>query len=349
MEKVEDILQKKISVIIPVFNTESYISKCLDSLLGQTYTNLEIVVVDDGSTDGSWDVIQSYSGKDSRIKAIRQLNQGVSKARNNALSIASGDYISFVDSDDWLDLNTYENIMCMMNEYSAEALFFCWMEEYADGSSYNGKNDGKLIIPLDDRDILKTYFENNIYLRISSGVIGKNLISDFAFSEELKCGEDMLFTFQLLSNAHRVVYYNAPFYHRYNRFNSATKIGRFDPKFMGLGIATDRMLEYVKKNRLELVPLAVSYSLTFYMELRSKMLYYGCIKEYPELFERIENRRRELWTEAHKEKSRLKTKVLVAYVLSEISDKLFLFTVNIYYKHIKRTFAKVERLSKKEE
>ena len=110
MEKVEDILQKKISVIIPVFNTESYISKCLDSLLGQSYTNLEIIVVDDGSTDGSWDVIQSYSGKDSRIKAIRQLNQGVSKARNIAIDEAQSEYISFIDSDDWINESYYENL-----------------------------------------------------------------------------------------------------------------------------------------------------------------------------------------------------------------------------------------------
>jgi len=92
----------KISVIVPVYNVENYVSKCLDSIIGQTYKNLEIIVVNDGSTDNSGHICEDYAKRDERITLIHQNNQGLSMARNNALDVASGEYMGFVDSDDWI-------------------------------------------------------------------------------------------------------------------------------------------------------------------------------------------------------------------------------------------------------
>ena len=102
-----------INIIVPVYNTEKYIRKCLDSIVNQTYRNLEIIVVDDGSTDSSGDICDEYAHKDARIKVIHKENGGVSSARNAALDLCTpgGDLVAFVDSDDWLELNMYETLL----------------------------------------------------------------------------------------------------------------------------------------------------------------------------------------------------------------------------------------------
>ena len=100
-----------VSIIVPIYNSESLLSACLDSILGQSYQNLEIILVDDGSTDHSSQVIKKYAKKDSRIKTITQKNQGQSTARNQGLKLAKGDYISFIDSDDTIDHSFIEKLL----------------------------------------------------------------------------------------------------------------------------------------------------------------------------------------------------------------------------------------------
>lgn len=100
----------KVSIIVPVYNVEKYLSHCLDSLINQTLKDIEIIVVNDGATDNSPKIIEKYAQKDSRIRVVNQKNQGLSGARNSGVKIANGDYISFVDSDDWLDVNFIEKL-----------------------------------------------------------------------------------------------------------------------------------------------------------------------------------------------------------------------------------------------
>ena len=94
-----------ISIIVAVYNGEKYLRQCIKSIINQTYRNLEIIVIDDGSTDDSPNICDEWAKKDNRIKVIHQTNQGVSKSRNNALEIASGKYVSFIDQDDFVDNN----------------------------------------------------------------------------------------------------------------------------------------------------------------------------------------------------------------------------------------------------
>ena len=97
-----------ISVIIPIYNVEKYLEKCIQSIINQTYRNLEIILVDDGSTDNSGEIADKYKKIDNRIKVIHKINGGLSDARNKECEIATGEYISFIDSDDYIDLNMYE-------------------------------------------------------------------------------------------------------------------------------------------------------------------------------------------------------------------------------------------------
>ena len=110
----------KISVIVPVYNCEKYLPSCLDSILNQTYTSLQIILVDDGSPDKSGIICDQYAAKDSRIQVIHQKNQGVSAARNAGLACADGDAVGFVDSDDTIDADMYETLTSLMLAHKAD-------------------------------------------------------------------------------------------------------------------------------------------------------------------------------------------------------------------------------------
>ena len=115
-----------ISIIVPVYNTSQYLPKCINSITNQTYKNLEIFLVDDGSTDGSLDICYDFEKQDSRIRVLTKVNGGQGSARNMALDIATGDYISFVDSDDYLGPDAYEKMLNAMKESNAD-LAVCFL------------------------------------------------------------------------------------------------------------------------------------------------------------------------------------------------------------------------------
>lgn len=129
---------KIISVIVPVYNVEKTIRKCLDSILSQTYKNLEIILVNDGSTDNSGDICKEYYKKDSRIVMINKQNGGLSSARNAALDVMNGSYVAFVDSDDWIENNFIEKL------YEDICEFDC---DIAIGYTFNVSMDGKMWRP----------------------------------------------------------------------------------------------------------------------------------------------------------------------------------------------------------
>lgn len=109
-------LEKKVSVIIPVYNAAKYLDKCLESICGQTYQNLEIILVNDGSTDDSWSICERWERKDKRINVINKVNRGPSETRNRGIDIATGEYIYFVDSDDYIACNLIEEVVNYMNK-----------------------------------------------------------------------------------------------------------------------------------------------------------------------------------------------------------------------------------------
>ena len=113
-------MEEKISIIIPVYKVQEYLEKCIKSILCQTYRNLEIILVDDGSPDECGNICDRYAAKDKRIHVIHKQNEGVARARNDGLDYASGDYISFIDSDDWIAKNAYEVLLDGLKKYDAD-------------------------------------------------------------------------------------------------------------------------------------------------------------------------------------------------------------------------------------
>ena len=130
--------QPLISVIVPVYNVEQYIHQCVDSILSQTYKNLEIILVDDGSPDNCPAICDEYARNDDRVKIIHQENGGISAARNSALDLCTGEYIAFVDSDDWIESNAYEEMMSEMQKKDLDVVFCGVNVITADGAIKRG-------------------------------------------------------------------------------------------------------------------------------------------------------------------------------------------------------------------
>lgn len=212
----------KISIIIPVYQVEKYIKRCLDSILSQTYSNLEIILIDDGSRDMSGKICDEYAVKDSRIKVIHQDNAGVSVARNKGLDICTGDYITFVDSDDFLEPFMYEKMMEKVTEYNCDVVMCDCV-----------KDDGVMQIPYThniragfyDYDQLKEEYYPHLLMMenveypatISNCLIlfRREVASSIRYIEGVRYSEDLLFGAQLLYNAKSFYYMKGEFYYHY--------------------------------------------------------------------------------------------------------------------------------------
>lgn len=149
----------KFSVIIPVYNTEPFLVKCIDSIVNQTYKNLEIIIINDGSTDGSKQIIESYAKIDSRIIAIHQKNGGIGSAYRAAFKISTGDYISFVDSDDFVSLNMFSYLVSKVKKTNPEIIHFG--KEFIDilGNSISQVKPENIIFTKSIDNILYEHFE----------------------------------------------------------------------------------------------------------------------------------------------------------------------------------------------
>ena len=113
-------MSQKISVIIPVYNVKSYLNRCIESVLTQTYQNLEVIIVDDGSFDGSSEICDAFAQRDSRVKVLHQVNQGLSAARNAGIEISSGEWVAFLDSDDYVEPSIYEDLLNLAMRHNVD-------------------------------------------------------------------------------------------------------------------------------------------------------------------------------------------------------------------------------------
>ena len=213
-----------LSVIVPVYNVEAFLPKCLNSLLNQTYKDLEIILIDDGSTDNSGKICDEYAERDNRIKVIHQKNQGVSAARNVGLDLSTGDYITFVDSDDWCEKDYFENAMLYFFYYDINLLITNFTREQIE----NNKNR-KNCLQYTNKKFLNSYnaIENMVNRRnfgweIFATFYDKQSIHNIRFKKANYYGEDFEFKYRVNKNKKIKVCYTSIFgYHYVNRADSA--------------------------------------------------------------------------------------------------------------------------------
>lgn len=212
-------MSDKISVIVPIYKVEKYLHRCVDSIINQTYTNLEIILVDDGSPDSCPKICDEYAKIDDRVKVIHKENGGLSDARNAGLKIATGDYIAFVDSDDWIHKDMYNILHKNIIEKNADIVecgvkkiskFENQFEEISDESfiKYTKEN---LMKDLICEDIVKQTVWNKLYR--------KNVIKDFTF-EKGKVHEDEFWTYKVFDRCNILIHINADLYYYFQREDS---------------------------------------------------------------------------------------------------------------------------------
>jgi len=201
-----------ISVIIPIYNVEKYLNVCLDSILNQTYKKIEIILVDDGSTDSSLSICHEYKKADERIKIISKSNGGLSSARNAGLDVALGDYISFLDSDDWLEFNTYSLLVDIISKtrHDIIAYNFRKIDDNYIVSEINSYSDC-LLQSSSGKDIAKKILTDELGSQACFALYARKLWNDIRFPLG-RFYEDIPTTYKVYWKADKVLFINDVLY-----------------------------------------------------------------------------------------------------------------------------------------
>lgn len=295
-----------ISVIIPVYNTYRELMKCLDSVCCQTYKNIEIILVDDGSNDGSEKIVDEYASIDNRIIVIHKENGGESSARNIGLEKATGSIISFLDCDDWIDSTMYEIMVEEMRENNLDICACGWTKEYVDKSVVMSN-----ALPLEKRIMNREEFLKKIYMRDSyqgfaymwNKLYKKEVLIDkngkeYRFNEQLSIGGDVVFLAFAALNAKRVKYIDKSFYHYYQRENSGVhslSISKMRDWISAYGVVlkmltdehiSDEVIDYVKRFMAYHASNGVRISIND-NDIEAKCFFQKIMKDYQEEYCRL--------------------------------------------------------------
>lgn len=233
-----------ISIIIPMYNVENQIERCIHSICEQTYQNLEIIIIDDGSTDSSGKKADELAAQDSRIRVIHKENGGVGSARNAGIKAARGDYFGFVDSDDYINIDMYQVLYENLKRHDAN-MSVCWSQNVTDSnfSDFCEKLDIKnqKIRIKSKREIFYYYYNataeancenfnlNDNMLSLCNKLFRREMFDDIRFPEDTFIGEDAYVYFDILKNAEKAVYTDLKLYYYYNRTNSITRTNSYSP------------------------------------------------------------------------------------------------------------------------
>lgn len=221
-----------ISVVVAVYNVEEYIKRCVSSIQNQTYKKLEIILVDDGSTDNCPDILDEMQRNDDRIKVIHKINGGLSDARNAGTGIATGDYIAYVDGDDWIDPQMYEVMLSQIEQYQADCVVCGYKQIYQDHTICVQDDMVKVF---EKGEALKAFIEEDEHYQIQNAAWNKlykrNITQKLRFPKG-RWYEDIVYTTKLFAMVNRCVYINKAFYNYViNREGSIMNVGLNDRIF----------------------------------------------------------------------------------------------------------------------
>lgn len=221
----------KISVIVPVYNVEQYLEQCLNSIIEQTYRDLEIIIVNDGSTDGSAKICDEFGRKDIRIRVVHQINGGVSSARNIGITLATGDYITFVDSDDWLEKEMYEKMIAATYSNVNPNVIMCDFINEKKNSTENitanihcGRYDKKEIIDELYPTLLVTEDLGRVpIVSVWSCFFKKEILHNYNifFDVSLKYAEDYLFMAEVILHSDSFYYLKGNYLYHYRQYEQS--------------------------------------------------------------------------------------------------------------------------------
>lgn len=198
-----------ISIIVPVYNTEKYLHRCIGSILAQTFTDFELLLIDDGSTDASGAICDEYAAKDNRIRVFHKNNGGVSSARNLGLDNAIGEWITFVDADDWIEKIGFS----FLKKCNEEKIIINSYLKFYEGKFYKEDIASLLVFTKKEKDdFLKKYLPHGILTTVCSKIYRREIIGNIRFNKEFIVGEDTLFFINVISQVYQISTNDQPYY-----------------------------------------------------------------------------------------------------------------------------------------
>ncbi len=245
-----------ISVIVPVFNSENYLKNCIESVLNQTLSNWELLLINDGSTDSSLDICNEYSRKNSRIKVASKIQGGVSSARNFGIDISNGQYIMFLDSDDTLVDNCLEILYNEMKRSNCDII---------SGTS-NNRILGNDCCLEGEESIKATLKDNPFTYSAWAKLYSRKIIGDTRFCESFRVNEDSFFVFEILCKKPSFKCINKSVYN-YNQTPNSISRSKFTEKYFDILNVSKKKYEIIEKNYPQLLPLAENMRLKSYMNI----------------------------------------------------------------------------------
>lgn len=220
--------ESKISLIIPIYNVQKYLEKCLQSAISQKYENMEFICIDDGSTDGTGDILDAFAAKDNRIIAVHQENGGESAARNEGLKIMSGDFYGFLDCDDWIEPDMYFDLMNAAVNAEADMAAGGWRKEYKNYSQSMPNKKKLNNNELNRRELMTCVYRRDDFQRFAyiwDKLYRRELAYDrkgdlILFDTDLALGGDVVYLAQMLLNTRKAVFIDREYYHYRQREDS---------------------------------------------------------------------------------------------------------------------------------
>lgn len=255
-----------ISVIVPVYKVEKYLEKCVNSIRSQSYSDLEIILVDDGSPDNCGKICDEMALNDQRIRVIHQKNQGLAAARNAGLAIAQGKYVAFVDSDDTIENGTYLLLYNMIEHYDTD-IAICECRKVKESEVLEQVEYSKYENRVLDNNKLWELVFGQLNNSSCNKLYKRSLIGDLQFPKKVVHGEDLLFNIEYLAKCNIGVYNEAPVYNYLSRNNSITRSYFNENVFFEI-VAKDKAKDLVKKY----MPVQMSRAELFCFRARMNVL-----------------------------------------------------------------------------
>lgn len=246
-------MKPMISIIVPVFNAEANLFRCLKSLQEQTYSNLEFLLIDDGSQDKSAAICKAFSNGDDRFKYYYQSNAGVSAARNLGLDMAVGEFIGFCDSDDWTEPDMYEFLLMLAENHHADIAISAFYVDTLTGQDENCGTDEQIVFGARDA-IAEMHMGRRFAGHLMNKLFKKSVIGSLRLDSDVSMMEDMLFVWRAFHNSTKIVFQHRKEYH-YVLHNSSSS-HCYSEKFWSVQKAGNRMLSLMKQYYPENIVLA---------------------------------------------------------------------------------------------
>lgn len=313
----------RLSIIIPIYNKGKYLPECIESVLAQTYTDFELILVNDGSKDSSGDVCDKYATEDKRVKVRHKVNGGVSSARNAGIDMSSGEYLGFVDADDILVETMYETLVRNLEQYDAD-ISICGVKRVSPSHELHLKVDETVTVFSAD-EALRKFFNGSILMSTYEKVFRRNIVDNIRYEPPLY--EDTYYNFQAIQASHRIVASPDMLYLYMIRENSSS-MAPFNQQYMNTLQLSNRMISDCEAVSPGHIPDAKLFSFNQHMFVLNLLLV-SSIKRFPVDYEIVRSNLKEFDSFYWNEK-RISKKYRFGYRLYLVSPMAYFWLVNVY-------------------